>query len=166
MVVLSSNTQPARLREQPSPQKLSPLFQGHNVTAHLQNSSFGLFSSYLEDVTEHLLAVSFKLPCVVVVGSKSAGKSSLLEMITKCSIFPCHSDFCTKLPIKLRMRPAATPAQNCISVKFASQQQELEVSEVAAKIDRIMAETDSICNQEIVVEMCKVLFATFGSSWQ
>ena len=170
MTTLSSNTQPSRMRAKYT-KKLSPLFSGHNFPAQLQTSSFGLFSACLEDIAEHLPAVSFKLPCVIVVGGKSAGKSSLLEMITKCPIFPRHSDFCTKLPIKLRLRPAATLAQKSVSIRVGSQQQqqELELSEIAARIDRLMTETDGISSQEVIVEMCKVvigIFAQLLSQWQ
>ena len=45
----------------------------------------------------------FKLPEVVVVGSESSGKSSLLENITKCEIFPRDRSQCTRAPIRFKL---------------------------------------------------------------
>jgi len=47
----------------------------------------------------------YKLPSVVVVGIQTAGKSTLLENITKVPIFPRKSSgVCTKFPIKVVLR--------------------------------------------------------------
>ena len=47
----------------------------------------------------------YKLPSVVVVGLQTAGKSTLLENITKVPIFPRSSgDICTKFPVKVVLR--------------------------------------------------------------
>ena len=45
----------------------------------------------------------FKLPEVVVVGSESSGKSSLLESIAKCEIFPGDRSQCTRAPIRFKL---------------------------------------------------------------
>lgn len=43
------------------------------------------------------------LPQIVVIGDECAGKSSLLESITKCSVFPRDERVCTRMPIRLRL---------------------------------------------------------------
>ena len=45
----------------------------------------------------------FKVPEVVLVGSMSSGKSSLLESIAKCEIFPQDCSQCIKVPIRLNL---------------------------------------------------------------
>jgi hypothetical protein len=83
--------------------KSSDFFKGENLLSTLAKSFFGkirdtftaLFSGETED--------NYKLPTVYVVGNESTGKSSLLENITKCQIFPRDSKLCTKCPIHVKM---------------------------------------------------------------
>jgi GTPase SAR1 family protein len=44
------------------------------------------------------------LPKVIVIGTESSGKSSLLERITKCQLFPRDGKICTKCPIKVKLQ--------------------------------------------------------------
>ena len=39
-----------------------------------------------------------------MVGSQSSGKSSLLENITKCEIFPRDHKQCTRAPIRFKLK--------------------------------------------------------------
>ena len=96
------------------------------------------------------------MPRVIVVGGKSAGKSSLLEMITKCPIFPRHSDFCTKMPIKLQLKRVSTAAQNTVSLTFQGKSTKLELTEILPEIDKIMQKLEHAVAEPIVVEICKV----------
>jgi len=62
----------------------SPLFDGDTIFKQLNNSSFGRFQAAMQSVKSYLPTSHFQLPKVIVIGGKSAGKSSLLENITKC----------------------------------------------------------------------------------
>lgn len=46
---------------------------------------------------------NYTLPKIVVIGAESSGKSSLLENIVKCQLFPRDCKLCTKCPIHLKM---------------------------------------------------------------
>ncbi|KAL3155927.1 hypothetical protein ABBQ32_012925 [Trebouxia sp. C0010 RCD-2024] len=74
-----------------------------SVQSTLQRSTFGRFWKAIK-----LLAPSqkeqFKLPQVVVIGNESVGKSSLLEGITKCAVFPRARTLCTKCPVRLPLQ--------------------------------------------------------------
>ena len=123
----------------------------------LKTSSFGKFTAYIENVKSHLPStVNFKLPRVTVVGGKSAGKSSLLEMITKCPMFPRHSNFCTKLPIKLQLKNVPTAAEYAATVRFQGQVMRVEVKDILAEVDRIMQTVDGVTDEPVTVEICKV----------
>lgn len=69
------------------------------IVHRLVNSSFGSFNSAVEHIRALIPQVELTLPRVVVLGSRDAGKSSLLENITKCPIFPRGKGLCTRMPI-------------------------------------------------------------------
>ena len=74
------------------------------IIDRLVNSSFGSFNKAVENIRPLIPEVDLTLPRVVVVGSRDAGKSSLLENITKCSIFPRDKGVCTRMPIKFHLQ--------------------------------------------------------------
>lgn len=45
------------------------------------------------------------LPTIVVIGSQSVGKSSLLEAICRVAIFPRGDGIVTRTPVRLNLRP-------------------------------------------------------------
>ena len=47
--------------------------------------------------------IVYEVPKVIVIGAESSGKSSLLENITKCPIFPRNTSICTRQPIHLKL---------------------------------------------------------------
>lgn len=60
--------------------KQSPLFDGDTIFKQLNSSSFGRFQAAMQSVQSYLPASHFQLPKVIVIGGKSAGKSSLLPL--------------------------------------------------------------------------------------
>ena len=62
----------------------------------------------MQGVKSYVPKSELELPKVIVIGGKSAGKSSLLENITKCSVFPRDRDLCTKRPVKLQLKQVDT----------------------------------------------------------
>jgi len=77
-------------------------FYEDNNASHLNNSSFGQIKKILEQV---LTDKYYQLPKIIVIGTESSGKSSLIERITKCKIFPRDDKQCTciKCPIKINL---------------------------------------------------------------
>lgn len=126
------------------------------------HSSFGKFTAYMENVKFHLPTMNFKLPRVIVVGGKSAGKSSLLEMITKCPMFPRHSSFCTKLPIKLQLKNVPTATEYAATVCFRDQVLHVELTDMLAEVDKIMQQVDGVIDEPIIEEICKVRQGTLS----
>ena len=88
-------------RQQSKSTTISKFYQGDNIMSHLKNSLFGKIKKiYEQDKTNKL----YQLPKVIVIGTESSGKSSLLERITKCQLFPSDSKLCTKCPIKVKLQ--------------------------------------------------------------
>lgn len=78
-----------------------PMGQGQSIFSQLQHSYYGEFNRRFAELG--LDMTDFTLPRVVVIGCESAGKSSTLESITKCPLFPRDRDICTKMPIRIDM---------------------------------------------------------------
>lgn len=56
----------------------------------------------------------FKLPRIIVAGNESSGKSTILNRLAFGSYFPQSPDWCTKMPIVLRMIHTPGGASRCI----------------------------------------------------
>jgi hypothetical protein len=84
--------------------KESDFFKGHNIFERLNNSMFGKINKALNEVFSPEEMKTYKLPKVITIGNESTGKSSLLENITKCQLFPRDSKLCTKCPIHIKMK--------------------------------------------------------------
>ena len=153
---------PARLRQSAAATKQPQPFDwfdlaGQSIVARLQNSSFGLFTACIADIKSYLPGVHFKLPQVIVVGGKSAGKSSLLEMITKCPVFPRHTDFCTKVPIRLQLKRVESADQSAVTVEFRGLIRNMELEDILTEVDKIMKQVDNVSDDPIVIRILKVM---------
>lgn len=80
---------------------ISNFFDGINFIKKCMDDFFIGFTNALEktDLNTQKLAI----PKIIVIGAESSGKSSLLENIVKCQLFPKNTTFCTKIPIHLIM---------------------------------------------------------------
>lgn len=76
-------------------------FSGENLINFLKTSTFGLFNETIANLG--IPTDNFKLPSIIIIGTESTGKSSLIQNILKCPIFPIDSNICTKVPIKLEL---------------------------------------------------------------
>jgi hypothetical protein len=93
---------------------ISDFYQGDNIASQLNNSLFGQIKKIFNQDNNYQLpslGVNMKnlkdsllLPKVIVIGTESSGKSSLLERITKCQLFPRDNKLCTKCPIKVKLQ--------------------------------------------------------------
>jgi len=62
----------------------------------------------------------WQLPMFIVLGSESAGKSTLLERVSMYSIFPRAENICTRMAIKIKLRrteKAETPELSVVDLK-------------------------------------------------
>jgi len=138
--------------------KYSPFFEGNNIFETMKNSLFGkikhILNKLVEDNPEELS--KYKLPKAIVIGNESTGKSSLLENITKCQIFPRHNLLCTKAPIRLVLNNG-TPLYNVSynSPEFDVAYTLCDKKDIYKYVQQIMDKLsdDTISEHEIVVEM-------------
>ncbi|XP_060179420.1 dynamin-related protein 3A-like isoform X2 [Lycium barbarum] len=77
------------------------LFIGSSVIPII-NKLQDIFSSLSNDIGDHRLT-GLRLPQVVVVGSQSSGKSSVLEALVGRDFLPRGSDICTRRPLLLQL---------------------------------------------------------------
>ena len=97
------------------------------------------------------------LPRVVVVGSRDAGKSSLLENITKCSIFPRDKGLCTKMPIRFHLQQVQTKELYSCTIIYKGIRTSVEFTDdVLSRVTSIMSETGTFSTEELVVELKQV----------
>eukprot|EP00667_Euglena_gracilis_P006542 EG_transcript_6599 len=79
------------------------LMDEHSLMDHMRGGAFGTFRQAVEPLGRADWS-GFTFPKVVVLGSESAGKSSLLENLMKCPVFPRNRNICTKAPVEFKMR--------------------------------------------------------------
>ena len=92
--------------------QIKKIFEQDNTYNNYQLSSLGVNMKNLKDfLVLPSLGVNMKnlkdflvLPKVIVIGTESSGKSSLLERITKCQLFPRDGKICTMCPIKVKLQ--------------------------------------------------------------
>ena len=143
----------------PVSKKSSPLLRGNSICQQLQISSFGGFHAAVHDIKSYLPMVEFKLPTVIVVGGRSAGKSSLLENITKCAIFPRDSALCTKMPVKLQLNQVAKESDSSVTIIWRGNVYPLQSKDnILQEVGKIMDSVDSIVTDEITVKISQVWF--------
>ncbi len=139
----------------------SPLLKGPSIFEQLQRSHFREFYLAFKKVKTYLPDEDFlTLPKLVVVGSSNAGKSSLLENITKCAIFPRDKKLCTKFPLRLRIQQVSdvngcgvTISHDGVDVPLASPEDALEViTKIMDQAERL----DDLTGQELLVVIKQV----------
>eukprot|EP00727_Mastigamoeba_balamuthi_P004936 m51a1_g14440 hypothetical protein (586) ;mRNA; r:561600-563511 len=150
-------------QEQEQQGEYSGLFEGRSIFERLNRSSFGAFYHALARVQDPCIRwEDFQLPKVVVVGSESAGKSSLLESITKCAVFPRDARTCTRCPVVLRLvnHPSG---DSSTSVRFRGKEWTLQgPDEILARAKAVMEEIgDRIVADELTIEIRQPNIPTF-----
>lgn len=98
--------------------KASDFFVGVNINNEINNSLFGKIKKAVMTIFGSDVSEEYTLPRVIVIGNESAGKSSLLENITKCQIFPRDAKMCTKCPIHLKLK---TDEKHTYSINYKGQ---------------------------------------------
>lgn len=134
------------------------------IVHRLVNSSFGSFNNALENIRALIPEVELTLPRVVVVGSRDAGKSSLLENITKCPIFPRGKGLCTRMPIKFHLQQVQSSEECSCAIIYKGTRTDVEFADdVLSKVSSIMKEIGTFSTEELLIELKQV--CTAFQSW-
>lgn len=134
--------------------KHSEFFKGINIFGTLEGSLFGKIKNVVGGLVNNnpVELAKYKLPKVIVMGNESTGKSSLLENITKCQLFPRHSKLCTKAVVHLILNNG----DEKYVVKYGDKSLDIDQRDnIYKEIKKIMDElpSDSISEEEIIIEM-------------
>ncbi|KAK9844227.1 hypothetical protein WJX84_005276 [Apatococcus fuscideae] len=132
---------------------------GSTLPAQAQTGPIGKFQKALLPLDLIVPLDRFRLPGLVCLGNQSTGKSSLLESITKCPIFPRGTSMITRTPVHLCLEHVASAADSKTEIRFGAGPMERLTSEkaiveaVRQRMDLIPAGT--IVNQPMIVRICK-----------
>lgn len=130
----------------------------------LVNSSFGSFNKALESIRPLTPEVHLTLPRVVFVGSQDAGKSSLLENITKCAIFPRDKGVCTRMPINFHLQQVQSQADSSCAIMYKGVRPPVEiVDDVLSKVTSTMKKIGTFSREELVIELKQVI--QYSPTW-
>ena len=84
-------------------EKKTDFMKGRSLLSQLGGSAYGKIKETMNDCFDNEFNNKYTLPKIVVTGDENVGKSSLLEYITKCPIFPRDNRICTKCPTHIKM---------------------------------------------------------------
>jgi hypothetical protein len=127
--------------------KESVFFSGASISSQLTKSVYGKLTKLMKNFLSIEEIAEYALPRVIVIGNESTGKSSLLENITKCQVFPRSGVTCTKCPIILRLRKAAERQYRCNGQNISSSKK------LAEHLDQLMNSMTLIQDTEVIVEI-------------
>ena len=78
-------------------------------------------------------------------------------MITKCPVFPRHTNFCTKVPIKLQLKPVESTNQSAVTVEFRGLVRNMRLEDILTEVDKIMKQVKSVSDDPIIIKILKVM---------
>ena len=141
-------------------------FEGITLNKQIINSLFGQFTDIIKKffTTNNDIMNNLQLPKIIVIGAESSGKSSLLENILKCPIFPRNISICTKQPIHLILKTATTKADIIYQLTYKDKITKIEdKNDIINHIQDIMNELGSneISFEEIHVLICDLNLPNF-----
>ena len=143
----------AALQECADPSLPEPLFCGKSIFTRLSESTFGTFSRALADI-ELPGKSSFSLPRVVVIGCEKSGKSTLLEALTKCPIFPRAESIATRMPVRLEL--SAADGEDIRIINNGREIKARSSSELLKEVSACMASIgDDIVDRELVIKIAR-----------
>ena len=145
----------------------SPLLQGNSIITQLRDGPVGRFYSNFNRIKAYLPDEDYlTLPRLIVVGTRNTGKSSVLENITKCPIFPRDVGRCTKMPLKLMMKHGERRGVTVSCDGIATPVQLTLDEDVLGTVTRMMDEaerTGDLTGKELTVEITQVSYVLSAS---
>jgi GTPase SAR1 family protein len=143
---------------------VSNFFEGVNIFKKMDTSLFGKIKQTFSEIFTDADLAQYSLPKVIVIGNESTGKSSLLENITKCQLFPRDSKLCTKSPIQIKLTNGAKKYSVSYTLNGKLKTTILgDRKDIYKTINDYMMSlpTDYISDSEIIVEICDNDMPTF-----
>ena len=130
----------------------SDFYAGSCILGTVSESSFGKVKHTLFELFSDSEIREYALPKVITIGTESSGKSSLLENITKCQLFPRDNKLCTKCPVHVKMVNGPSKYQVTINEKIMTLADKHEIYGIIYEhMNSIPIE--SIDENEIVIEI-------------
>lgn len=122
-----------------------------------------LYGAFIQSVGKINLDINhLKVPKIIVIGCESSGKSSLLENIVKCQLFPKNATFGTKQPIHLILKPVYDEKDISYKLSYLNTIIKTNKNNIYKEIDKIMSETkDDIVEHEILIEINEINMINF-----
>lgn len=143
--------------------KKSEFFHGSAIVKYACESLYGKFIDILKKTFNDNILDTLNIPKIIVIGAESSGKSSLLESIIKCPIFPRNSTICTKQPIHLILKTANNIEEINYSITYKNITTPTKKDDISENITKIMLETDieKVSSEEILVTICELNLPNF-----
>src|SRR3989338_11370223 len=79
----------------------------------LSDESILHIGNLINGMSQHLSQVQIKIPRLVVVGTQSSGKSSLLNRIIGVDLLPTGNQIVTRTPLRLELAPGSMSQIEC-----------------------------------------------------
>ena len=139
----------------------SAFFHGISIGEKISNGFIGYFIRIIKDYNNSIkpctktngIVSDLHFPKVIVIGAESSGKSSLLENITKCPIFPRNITICTRLPIHFKLNVNQDKSFIC-QITYQNITTSIDKDLIQDRIQEIMNTLETeISFDEIVIEL-------------
>ncbi len=130
----------------------------NSIFSQLEGSSYGTFQKLFDDLG--LDVSGFTLPKVVVIGCESAGKSSTLESITKCEMFPRAKRICTKQPVRIDMTHAVD-GETILLTKPGQHEVDVTKADLLRTLEAHMRSMSDIVDSELLLSISSPNVKTF-----
>jgi hypothetical protein len=142
---------------------ISNFFEGKSFVINACKSLYGEFIDILKNTFNNNIIEKLNIPKIIVIGAESSGKSSLLESIIKCPIFPRNTTICTRQPIHVILRTANVNDEISYVIKHNDIIINIEKEEILQKITEIMSfiDGDNISSDEILITITELNMPNF-----
>jgi GTP-binding protein EngB required for normal cell division len=112
-----------------------------SLTTTMNRSSYGQTLMIMKQISTLSAAAALPHPRIVVIGSESAGKSSMIERIAGVSLFPRDAKICTRMPIMLSFINDESTNHARVTLKFTGRADEtVREADAAEAVGRLMRE--------------------------
>jgi hypothetical protein len=137
----------------------SNLFEGVSLVS---TSLLGFYKNFTDAIKKaDIFEEELKVPKIIVIGAESSGKSSLLENIVKCQLFPKNTTFCTKTPIHLILKCVDDPNKIKYCLNYKNNNILCNKTNIYIKIKEIMDTISDISDDEILIEIHELQMINF-----
>lgn len=138
----------------------SDFFKGVSLFSKATESIYGAFMKEIKK--NNIDLCKLEVPKIIVIGCESSGKSSLLENIVKCQLFPKSATFGTKQPIHLILKPVTNKSEISYRLTYRGKLISTDRKKICNEIGKIMDDTtDEIIEDEILIEIFEVDMINF-----